>query len=85
MLPLCFEVSVVSGLLAYKCGPPFALAVVGTLGAYAGFTFMVTRWRTGVRRAQNVAETEASQRFTDSMINYETVKYFDATAHEGRR
>ena len=37
------------------------------------------------RKAQNAADSEASQRFTDSLLNYETVKYFDATSHEERR
>lgn len=85
VLPLAFEVSAVSGLLAYKCGPAFAGATLGTLCMYAGFTFYVTRARTAVRRAQNAADAEASQRFTDSMLNFETVKYFDATALEEKR
>jgi ABC-type transport system involved in Fe-S cluster assembly fused permease/ATPase subunit len=82
VLPLVFEVSVVSGLLAYNCGPSFAAVTLGTLALYSTFTFVVTRARTAVRRAQNAADSEASQRFTDSMLNYETVKYFDATARE---
>jgi len=85
VIPLAFEVSVVSGLLAHNCGGPFALASLGTLGCYATFTFVVTQARTHVRRAQNQADNAASQLFTDSMINYETVKYFGATGLEGER
>ena len=85
VLPLAFEVSVVSGLLAVKCGPAFAGATLATLSTYAAFTFYVTRARTAVRRAQNAADAEASQRFTDSMLNFETVKYFDATSREEQR
>ena len=85
VFPLVFEVSVVSALLAYNCGGAFAAVTLSTLGMYSVFTFAVTSARTKVRRAQNKADTEASQRFTDSMLNYETVKYFDATAHEERR
>ena len=85
VLPLAFEMTVVSGLLAYNCGPAFAVATVGTLSVYAAFTFIVTRARTAVRRAQNRADNEASQRFTDSMINYETVQYFGAVRHEEGR
>jgi len=85
VLPLAFEVTAVSTLLAVKCGPAFSLATLATLGGYAAFTFAVTSARTKVRKAQNAADMEASQRFTDSMLNYETVKYFDATEHEARR
>ena len=85
VLPLAFEVSVVTGLLARNCGAAFASTTLGTLVLYAGFTFYVTRARTAVRRAQNAADAEASQRFTDSMLNFETVKYFNATRLEEER
>ena len=67
VLPLVFEVSVVSGLLAAKCGPAFAGVTLGTLSLYSGFTFYVTRARTAVRKAQNAADAEASQRFTGKL------------------
>ena len=57
----------------------FAAVTLATLGTYSAFTFAVTAARTKVRRAQNKADAEASQRFTDSMLNFETVKYFGAT------
>ena len=79
VVPLAFEVSVVSALLARNCGASFAVVTLATLGAYSAFTFAVTAARTKVRRAQNKADAEASQRFTDSMLNFETVKYFGAT------
>ena len=73
VLPLAFEVTAVSALLACKCGPTLSLVTLGTLSAYAAFTFAVTSARVKVRKAQNAADMQASQRFTDSMINYETV------------
>lgn len=85
VVPLTFEVTVVSALLARNCGVAFAAATAGAIGMYTVFTFSMVRWRTAIRRAQNAADTQASQRFTDSMINYETVKYFDATGHEEAR
>ena len=85
VLPLAFEVSVVSALLYRHCGAPLAAVTLTTLCLYAAFTFSVTQARTAVRRAQNAADAKASQRFTDSLINYETVKYFDTTAHEEAR
>ena len=85
VVPLGFEVTVVSALLAKHCGAAFACATVGTIGMYTAFTFIMVSWRTGIRKAQNAADLQASQRFTDSMMNYETVKYFDATEHEEAR
>ena len=85
VVPLIFEVTVVSVLLARNCGPQFVAVTLTTLGLYCGFTFMVTAAREKVRKMQNRADNEASQKFTDSMLNYETVKYFDATPHEERR
>ena len=85
VVPTAFEVLAVSALLAYHYGASFSLLTLGTLGLYTGFTVGVTRWRTEIRRVQNRAETEASARFTDSLLNYETIKYFDATAIEEAR
>lgn len=53
--------------------------------AYAAFTLSVTQWRTAFRKTMNRAESEAAGRSVDSLINYETVKYFNAEAHEQRR
>lgn len=61
------------------------LLTLGTLGAYTAFTISVTQWRAQFRKAQNKAESEASSRAVDSLINYETVKYFNNEAHEARR
>jgi hypothetical protein len=57
------QVSVVSALLAYKCGPAFAAVTLGTIGLYSAFTFGVTRWRTNIRRQQNQAESQMNHRF----------------------
>lgn len=85
VLPLAFEATVVTGLLARHGGLTFATITLSTLATYATFTFVMVRWRTHIRKAQNAADTQASQRFTESLINYETIKYFDATDHEERR
>ena len=85
VLPTAFEVSVVAGLLAHHCGPVYAAVTLGTLGTYAAFTITVTRVRAEIRRAQNRAENAVSGRFTDSMLNYETVKYCDARELEEAR
>jgi ABC transporter ATM len=82
VVPTVFEVGVVSAILAVKCGPALALLTLGTLGAYAAFTFGVTQWRTAFRKQMNRAESDAHARAVDALINYETVKYFGNEAHE---
>lgn len=83
--PTALEVSMVAGILAYKCGPSFAILTAATIAAYTAFTFKTTAWRTQFRRDMNRAESAASSRAVDSLINYETVKYFDAEQHEQKR
>ena len=61
-MPLAFEVTIVSGLLARHCGAAFAGITIATLSTYAAFTFVVVRMRTHIRKAQNAADTQASQR-----------------------
>uniref|UniRef100_A0A6V2XF61 ABC transporter n=3 Tax=Emiliania huxleyi TaxID=2903 RepID=A0A6V2XF61_EMIHU len=85
VVPTAFEVVIVSALLAHQCGPAFSAVTLATIGFYSAFTFGVTQWRTHIRRAQNQAETRASHRFTDSLLNYESVHYFGAAAREAAR
>lgn len=85
VVPTAFEVSLVAGILAYKCGPAFAGLTAATIASYTAFTFAVTQWRTRFRRDMNRAEAEAGARAVDSLINYETVKYFNNEEHERRR
>src|SRR5690606_37872904 len=53
--------------------------------AYGWFTFMVTRWRIAFRRDMNQSDTDANTKAVDSLLNFETVKYFNNEAHETRR
>ena len=85
VIPTALEVSLVSGILAYKCGAPFAALTAATLGLYTVFTFWVTQWRSQFRREMNKAEADASAIAIDSLINYETVKYFGNEQHEMKR
>ena len=85
VIPTALEVSLVSGILAYKCGAPFAALTAATLGLYTAFTFWVTQWRSQFRREMNKAEADASAIAIDSLINYETVKYFGNEQHEMKR
>ncbi|XP_077322818.1 iron-sulfur clusters transporter ABCB7, mitochondrial [Lithobates pipiens] len=83
--PTMFEVFLVSSILYYKCGAPFALATLGTLGTYTAFTVGVTQWRTKFRIEMNKADNEAGNAAIDSLLNYETVKYFNNEKYEAER
>lgn len=85
VVPTAFEVTLVSSILYYQCGGQFALVTLGCIGSYAAFTFAFTRWRTKFRIQMNKAENQASSRSVDSLINFETVKYFNNELHESRR
>ncbi|WCJ34912.1 Iron-sulfur clusters transporter atm1 mitochondrial [Euphorbia peplus] len=82
VVPTILEISMVSGILAYKFGAPFAWITSLSVAAYIGFTLSVTQWRTKFRKAMNKADNDANTRAIDSLINYETVKYFNNEAYE---
>ncbi|XP_075552447.1 ATP binding cassette subfamily B member 7 isoform X1 [Dermacentor variabilis] len=77
IVPTIFEVTLVSSVLYYKCGGKFAAVTLGCIGTYSIFTFAITHWRTKFRIEMNKAENEAGAQSIDSLINYETVKYFN--------
>jgi len=83
VVPTTLEVGVVTGLMAYNFGSAHASVILGTIGAYTAFTVGITQWRTQFRRDMNRLENEASGRVVDSLLNYETVKYFNNEKHEG--
>ncbi|XP_063046199.1 iron-sulfur clusters transporter ABCB7, mitochondrial [Engraulis encrasicolus] len=83
--PTAFEMALVSAILYYKCGPQFAAVTLGTLSAYTAFTVAVTQWRTRFRIEMNKADNEAGNAAIDSLLNYETVKYFNNEKYEAER
>jgi len=83
--PTLLEVSLVTGLMAYSFGWQHSAIVLGTVTSYIGFTLGITQWRTKFRRDMNKLENEASGRVVDSLLNYETVQYFNNIEHEGDR
>ena len=85
ILPTLLEVVLVTVLLTVAYDAGFAVIVLLTLAAYAAFTFAVTDWRTRYYRASVEADTRANERAVDSLLNYETVKYFGNEEHEARR
>ena len=85
ILPTLFEIALVTGVLVWMYDAGFAVIVMITLAAYAAFTFAVTEWRTRYYRAAVEADTRANECAVDSLLNYETVKYFNNEEHEARR
>ena len=85
ILPTILEIGLVSGLLFYKFDHWFAIITVGALGFYIGTTFTITEWRTAHRRQMNDMDSKANTRAIDSLLNYETVKYFANEEYEARR
>ncbi len=85
ILPTLVEISLVVGILLVKYEPSFAIITLVTLSLYITFTFKVTNWRTALRRQANELDSAANARAIDSLINYETVKYFNNEDFETRR
>ncbi|MBS1136268.1 MAG: composite transport ATP-binding permase [Proteobacteria bacterium] len=85
ILPTLVEISLVLGILLTKYEPAFALITSVTLACYISFTVIVTNWRTHLRREANEHDSAANTRAVDSLINYETVKYFNNEDFEARR
>ena len=85
IFPTLVEVTLVLTLLAVKFDAAFAWITVAALAAYIAFTVIVTEWRTQFRRQMNELDSTAHTRAIDSLLNYETVKYFGNEAFEARR
>jgi len=85
ILPTLVEIGLVLGYLLWKYEIWFAAIVVCSLSAYIVFTVLVTNWRTQFRRQVNALDARAAARATDSLLNFETVKYFNNEEYEARR
>ncbi|EPQ28958.1 uncharacterized protein PFL1_03248 [Pseudozyma flocculosa PF-1] len=82
IVPTALEISMVCGILSYKCGPSFAAVTAVTMATYAWFTIRTTSWRTRFRKEANAADNRAATTSVDSLLNYEAVKYFNNEKHE---
>jgi len=85
ILPTLLELSLVLGYLLLNYEVWFAVIVAVSLVVYVAFTFTVTNWRTRFRREMNELDAKASARAVDSLLNFETVKYFNNEEYEARR
>ncbi len=85
MGPLVLELALISAILFFVFDVWYLAVVVGTIGAYVWFTFKVTEWRVRIRKEMNDQDTDANQKAIDSLLNFETVKYFGAERREAER
>lgn len=85
IIPILLEVILVTAVLVWAYDWRFAAITLTTLLAYGLWTFAITEWRTAYYRASVEADTRANERAVDSLLNYETVKYFNNEEHEAAR
>ena len=85
ILPTLVEISLIAGILLYQYDIWFTIITAVSVVAYMLFTFRITEWRMKYRVQMNTADSQANTQAIDSLINYETVKYFGNEAHEMQR
>mgnify|MGYP003624746369 CR=1 FL=1 len=83
--PLVLKLLIVAGIFHFAFGPFYMAIVLGTVAFYIWFTFAVTEWRVRARKEMNDRDTDANQKAIDSLLNFETVKYFAAEEREALR
>ncbi|MDO9226708.1 MAG: ABC transporter ATP-binding protein/permease [Pseudomonadota bacterium] len=83
--PTLLEILMVAGVLFVKYDPRFGAITLLTLAVYLAFTIAITNWRLQYRRAMNESDSRANARAVDSLLNYETVKYFNNEQYESDR
>ncbi len=83
--PTLLELVLVAGIFWWNFGIWFAVVTMATVGGYILFTFKVTEWRIGFIRSMNQSDERAHSKAIDSLLNFETVKYFGNEAHESDR
>jgi len=85
IVPTIVELGMVLVLLLALFSSGFALVTAATIGAYAVWTLVVTEWRIAIRRDMNISDQDANTKAIDSLLNYETVKYFGNEDFEAER
>ncbi|MDB0037389.1 ABC transporter ATP-binding protein/permease [Ascidiaceihabitans sp.] len=83
--PLVLELLLTAAVFSLYFDIRYLLVLAVTIGVYILFTFKVTEWRVKLRRVMNEQDTDANQKAVDSLLNYETVKYFGAEKREAAR
>ncbi len=83
--PLMLELLMIAVVLYFVFDAWYLAVVTGTIAIYVWFTFKVTEWRVRIRKEMNDQDTDANQKAIDSLLNFETVKYFGAERREAER
>src|SRR6185437_5254649 len=83
--PTIIELTMIVGGLLYQFDWRYVAVIFVTIIAYTSYTYFATEWRIGIRRKMNESDTEANTKAIDSLLNYETVKYFGAEQREASR
>jgi ATP-binding cassette subfamily B protein len=84
-VPTVVELALIVVVLLWQFDWRYVVVVAATVALYMGYTYAATEWRIGIRRRMNESDSDANTKAIDSLLNYETVKYFGAEPHETRR
>ena len=84
-VPTVIELALIIVVLLYQFDWRYVAVIILTVICYTVFTYLATEWRIGIRRRMNDSDTDANVKAIDSLLNYETVKYFSAEEREARR
>jgi ATP-binding cassette subfamily B protein len=85
LVPTVVELTMVVAVLLFQFDWRYAAVIVATIVAYMAYTYQATEWRIEIRRRMNESDTDANVKAIDSLLNYETVKYFGAEEREATR
>src|SRR5262244_3514509 len=85
LAPTIIELLLIVAVLMWQFDWRYVLAIMATVAVYMTYTYRATEWRIGIRRKMNDSDSDANTKAIDSLLNYETVKYFSAEEREARR
>jgi ATP-binding cassette, subfamily B, heavy metal transporter len=85
LVPTALELSLIVAVLLYQFDWRYVVVILVTVACYMLFTYFATEWRINIRRRMNDSDTDANVKAIDSLLNYETVKYFVAEEREAAR
>jgi len=85
LFPTIVELALITAVLLWQFNVYYVAVILTLVAVYIGYTYYATEWRIGIRRKMNDSDTDANVKAIDSLLNYETVKYFSAEAREAQR
>ena len=85
LAPTIVEVLMIAAVLLYQFDWRYVVVIIITVALYMWYTYLATEWRIGIRRRMNESDSDANTKAIDSLLNYETVKYFSAEERETAR